>query len=52
MVENVLSKNDDWELADANERVKDLKSDKSLTISVMPGEIQTNGFFVALFRRK
>ena len=54
VVENVLNDHgDEWELIDANERIPGfLEANKSLSISVEPIKAATNGFFVALFRRK
>ena len=44
---------DEWELIDANERIPGfLEANKALSISVEPIKAATNGFFVALFRRK
>ena len=54
VVENVLNDHgDEWELIDANERISGfLEANKALSISVEPIKAATNGFFVALFRRK
>ena len=54
VVENVLEDHgDEWELIDANERIPGfLETNKALSISVEPIKAATNGFFVALFRRK
>ena len=54
VVENVLNDHgDEWELIDANERIPGfLEANKALSISLEPIKAATNGFFVALFRRK
>ena len=44
---------DEWELVDAYERIPGfLEANKAFAISVEPIKAATNGFFVALFRRK
>ena len=54
VVENVLKEHGtEWELVDANERIPEfLDENKALSISVEPIKAATNGFFVALLRRK
>ncbi|CAG5098722.1 Oidioi.mRNA.OKI2018_I69.XSR.g15917.t2.cds [Oikopleura dioica] len=53
VVNAVIEKAPNWEIANAFERVKTFcKDDVTKTISVQPFTSATNGFFVALLRRK
>ena len=52
IIENVLKNDKEWELVNANDRISGLTfNPENKTISVQPGKIATNGFFVALLRR-